>query len=149
MLSDFKTKGFKPTSSTAKTRVKEAPGVTDKIRAIWHTMHREGFIQHDTVEAINGYVKRITHNSNGGAGIARWIGCAATMRQQCWKVSSAGTSAAWWKRWEEALLAVMTQCVGSSASSGHNDKIPHYRGIFMINPCNKPANSDKLFLHTS
>ncbi|AKL43325.1 TPA: regulatory protein GemA [Serratia marcescens] len=75
VLSDFKSKGFKPTSTSAKSQAKGAPGVTDKIRAIWHTMHREGFIQHDTAEAINGYVKRITHNSNGGVGIARldWL----------------------------------------------------------------------------
>lgn len=115
MLSDFKTKGFKPTSSTAKTRVKEAPGVTDKIRAIWHTMHREGFIQHDTVEAINGYVKRITHNSNGGAGIARldWL-----------RGNDATTVLESLKRWHQRC---MVEAMGGSPPRGYDAVCRQFR----------------------
>ncbi len=115
VLSNFKTKGFKPTSTSAKSRTKGAPGITDKIRAIWHTMHRQGFIQQDNAEAINSYVKRITHSSNGGAGIARldWL-----------RGNDATTVLESLKRWHQRC---MVEVMGGSPPRGYDAVCRQFR----------------------
>lgn len=52
----------------------QAPEVR-KIRAIWITLFQDGFVRDGSDDALCSYIKRMTANANGGAGIARpeWI----------------------------------------------------------------------------
>lgn len=58
-----------PSSATVR-----APEVR-KIRAIWITMHNDGFLQDGSEDALCSYIQRMTANKNGGAGIERaeWL----------------------------------------------------------------------------
>ncbi|QHJ80026.1 MAG: hypothetical protein [Caudoviricetes sp.] len=75
VLAAFKERGFKASSNKKKTAVKPRSNIVGKIVAIWHTMHQQGFIEHDTPAALDSYVQRTTRNLNGGEGIARvsWL----------------------------------------------------------------------------
>ncbi len=58
-----------PSSATVR-----APEVR-KIRAIWITMHNDGFLQDGSEDALCSYIQRMTANKNGGVGInrAEWL----------------------------------------------------------------------------
>ncbi|MEZ8190665.1 gp16 family protein [Vibrio sp. 1F279] len=69
VLDRMKSLGFKPKRKPQA----RAPEVT-KIRAIWHTMHKQGFIRNANDVAIDAYVKRMTTASNGrGIEKAVWL----------------------------------------------------------------------------
>ncbi|MGL6429860.1 MULTISPECIES: gp16 family protein [Aeromonas] len=59
----------------------QAPEVR-KIRAIWITMYNDGFVRDGSEDALGSYIKRMTANANGGAGIARpeWLTSAQAER---------------------------------------------------------------------
>lgn len=50
--------------------------VSLKIRAIWKTMFKEGFIRDGGDIALDHFVQRQTRICNGGAGVSSWNGCA-------------------------------------------------------------------------
>lgn len=52
----------------------QAPEVR-KVRAIWITMYNDGFVRDGSDDALGSYIKRMTANANGGAGISRpeWL----------------------------------------------------------------------------
>ncbi|CAA6680313.1 regulatory protein GemA, partial [Lentimonas sp. CC4] len=65
----MKALGFKPKRKPQA----RAPEVA-KIRAIWRTMHKQGFIRNANDVAIDAYVKRMTTASNGrGIEKAVWL----------------------------------------------------------------------------
>lgn len=45
------------------------------IRAVWTTMHAQGFVKNGAEASLNGYVQRMTARLNGGAGVAEvgWL----------------------------------------------------------------------------
>ncbi|MEN3760271.1 regulatory protein GemA [Aeromonas veronii] len=59
----------------------QAPEVR-KVRAIWITMYNDGFVRDGSDDALGSYIKRMTANANGGAGIARpeWLTSAQAER---------------------------------------------------------------------
>ena len=59
----------------------QAPEVR-KVRAIWITMYNDGFVRDGSDDALGSYIKRMTANANGGAGIARpeWLTAAQAER---------------------------------------------------------------------
>lgn len=59
----------------------QAPEVR-KIRAIWITMYNDGFVRDGSDDALGSYIKRMTANANGGAGISRpeWLTSAQAER---------------------------------------------------------------------
>ncbi|HHR6503091.1 TPA: gp16 family protein [Providencia alcalifaciens] len=71
----FVERGFKRSFKKHKPRVK--PGLNggdkaaeiSKIRAIWITMHRHGFIVDSSEEALNKFVQRQTKRLNNGIGV--------------------------------------------------------------------------------
>ncbi|HHY0483408.1 TPA: gp16 family protein [Vibrio parahaemolyticus] len=69
VLDHLKSLGFKPKASN-KPKPK-APEVA-KIKAIWITMHKQGFVRDGSDSAIDAYVRRMTTHSNG-RGIERAI----------------------------------------------------------------------------
>ena len=71
VLDHMKGLGFKPKkSSKPKPR---APEVA-KIKAIWITMHEQGFIRNGSDKAIDSYVKRMTSKTNSaGVACAAWL----------------------------------------------------------------------------
>ncbi|MEZ8102126.1 gp16 family protein [Vibrio bivalvicida] len=71
VLDHMKGLGFKPRpSSKPKAR---APEVA-KIKAIWITMHKQGFIRNGSDRAIDDYVRRMTTRMNGrGIERAAWL----------------------------------------------------------------------------
>ncbi|WP_135381038.1 gp16 family protein [Vibrio tasmaniensis] len=69
VLERMKSLGFKPKRKPQA----RAPEVA-KIRAIWRTMHKQGFIRNANDVAIDAYVKRMTTASNGrGIEKAVWL----------------------------------------------------------------------------
>lgn len=69
VLDRMKALGFKPKRKPQA----RAPEVA-KIRAIWRTMHKQGFIRNANDVAIDAYVKRMTTASNGrGIEKAVWL----------------------------------------------------------------------------
>lgn len=59
----------------------QAPEVR-KVRAIWITMYNDGFVRDGSDDALGSYIKRMTANANGGAGINRpeWLTSAQAER---------------------------------------------------------------------
>lgn len=59
----------------------QAPEVR-KIRAIWITIYNDGFVRDGSEDALGSYIKRMTANANGGAGISRpeWLTSAQAER---------------------------------------------------------------------
>lgn len=59
----------------------QAPEVR-KVRAIWITMYNDDFVRDGSEDALGSYIKRMTANANGGAGIARpeWLTSAQAER---------------------------------------------------------------------
>ena len=52
----------------------QAPEVR-KLRAIWITMHQDGLLHDGSEDALGSFIRRMTANANGGAGInrAEWL----------------------------------------------------------------------------
>ena len=72
VLDHLKGLGFKPKQKKAQNQPK-ALEVT-KIKAIWITMHKQGFIRNGSDSAIDAYVRRMTTQSNGrGVDRAIWL----------------------------------------------------------------------------
>ncbi|MND24097.1 hypothetical protein D3C80_145120 [compost metagenome] len=82
----------------------QAPEVR-KVRAIWITMYNDGFVRDGSDDALGSYIKRMTANSNGGAGInrAEWLTSA-----QAERVLEA------LKKWHVRLMTVAIQERGDS-----------------------------------
>lgn len=79
VVNEMKRKGFKPKQSK---KIKLSPPSSDKvrasetlkIRAIWITMYKHGFVRNRSETALDAYVKRMTNNSNGkGVAKAAWL----------------------------------------------------------------------------
>ncbi|MFA0057019.1 gp16 family protein [Vibrio echinoideorum] len=69
VLGRMKALGFKP-----KRKPQARASEVAKIRAIWRTMHKQGFIRNANDVAIDAYVKRMTTASNGrGIEKAIWL----------------------------------------------------------------------------
>ncbi len=69
VLDRMKALGFKPKRKSQP----RAPEVT-KIRAIWRTMHKQGFVRNANDSALDQYVKRMTARANGkGVERAVWL----------------------------------------------------------------------------
>ncbi|HIF6528054.1 TPA: gp16 family protein [Serratia marcescens] len=70
-------RSFKKTTKRVRENAKGAPRVEEisKLRAIWATMHRHGFVESGEETALNNYVKRMSRQLNGGAGVdeAGWL----------------------------------------------------------------------------
>jgi len=75
VLKAMQARGFKRVSSPAKTGIKPAPVVADKIRVIWQIMHEQGFTDDASPAALDAFVMRSTKQKNGGMGVARlgWL----------------------------------------------------------------------------
>ncbi len=73
VLDRMKGLGFKP---KFKRPLKPRPRAFEvtKIRAIWITMHKQGFVRNGSDAAINAYVRRMTTKTNGrGIERAEWL----------------------------------------------------------------------------
>ncbi len=71
VLDHMKALGFKPKASNKpKPRAPEV----GKIKAIWITMHKQGFVRNGSDAAIDAYVRRMTTRMNGrGIDRAIWL----------------------------------------------------------------------------
>ncbi|EGQ7799314.1 regulatory protein GemA [Vibrio parahaemolyticus] len=70
VLDHLKSLGFKPKHKKPQPK---APEVA-KIKAIWITMHKQGFVRDGSDSAIDAYVRRMTTHSNGrGIERAMWL----------------------------------------------------------------------------
>ncbi|ATA26606.1 hypothetical protein BIY26_09040 [Brenneria goodwinii] len=67
VYSALREKGFKRSFKKTPAKVKTAE--IAKIRAIWITMHRHGFVKNGDDAALNAYVKRMTASLNNGHGV--------------------------------------------------------------------------------
>ncbi|EGP0948983.1 regulatory protein GemA [Salmonella enterica subsp. enterica serovar Java] len=75
VLKAMEEKGFK-VKPTKKPRRMSSPSDTSlKIRAVWHTMHSNGFVRDGSDTALDRFVKRQTSQINGGQGVAslEWL----------------------------------------------------------------------------
>lgn len=82
VIDHFKTLGFVPRPSeslTPKKTNRYRCAEASKILAIWITMHKQGFVRNGNDAALDAYVKRMTSQINGGAGVAKlaWVNSAA------------------------------------------------------------------------
>lgn len=101
VLDVFKKRGFKVRQNPVNRALK--PGtVTAKIRAIWKVMHRQGFITDGAETALNRWVKSQTPRRTAAKVWQTGSGWSNTppWPQMCWSVSSDGTAAKCWPRWE-------------------------------------------------
>lgn len=78
ILEHFAVKGFKgldKRQASPRTRGKNHKTPTDKIRALWITMHQEGILADGGEQALDVWVQRTTSQRNGGMGIERtaWL----------------------------------------------------------------------------
>lgn len=80
VLEAFISLGFKPVKKASNRRLSPTTrqGPKDErsaIRALWIFMHRAGFINDGSENALNSWVQRMTAQFNGGAGIAevQWL----------------------------------------------------------------------------
>lgn len=73
VLERMKALGFKPKHKSNKNGKPRAPEV-GKIKAIWITMHKQGFVRNGRDAAIDAYVRRMTTRMNGrGIERANWL----------------------------------------------------------------------------
>lgn len=75
VLKAMEEKGFK-VKPTKKPRRMSSPSDTSlKIRAVWRTMHNDGFVRDGSDAALDRFVKRQTSHINGGQGVAslEWL----------------------------------------------------------------------------
>ncbi|WP_048797095.1 MULTISPECIES: gp16 family protein [Serratia] len=72
VLTAFRKKGFKRHSAPRQRGLKPA-SVPAKLRAIWRTLHRQGFIRSDSDASLNGWVARQTAPHNGGLGVRSYL----------------------------------------------------------------------------
>ena len=77
----FKTKPTKKHSPTSRNKNANEKTIVDKIRAIWISMGREGFIRDSSEPALAAWVKRTTARLNKGNGIehVNWLNSNATL----------------------------------------------------------------------
>lgn len=78
----FKVKGSATSRRSPPSSAKvQAPEVR-KVRAIWITMYNDGLLHDGSDDALGSFIKRMTANSNGGAGInrAEWLTSAQAER---------------------------------------------------------------------
>lgn len=80
VLDVLKTKGFKPLKKKSTKRLSPKSGKAkhaeiDKIRAIWITMHKHGFLRDGSEDALDAYTKRMTVRLNKGIGLdaVNWL----------------------------------------------------------------------------
>ncbi|EMF7386089.1 regulatory protein GemA [Vibrio parahaemolyticus] len=70
VLDHLKGLGFKPKQKKPQPKALEVT----KIKAIWITMHKQGFVRNGSDAAIDAYVRRMTTRSNGrGIERAMWL----------------------------------------------------------------------------
>ncbi|HCZ9714524.1 TPA: regulatory protein GemA [Vibrio parahaemolyticus] len=70
VLDHLKSLGFKPKQKKPQPKALEVT----KIKAIWITMHKQGFVRNGSDAAIDAYVRRMTTRSNGrGIERAMWL----------------------------------------------------------------------------
>ena len=94
VLDHMKALGFKPKPSTKTKKPPRAPEVA-KIRAIWITMHKQGFVRNGSDAAIDAYVRRMTTRNNGrGIDKAEWL----KSQQAAWVLESL-------KKWHYRLMS--------------------------------------------
>lgn len=75
VLKAMEEKGFK-VKPTKKPRRMSSPSDTSlKIRAVWRTMHSDGFVRDGSDAGLDHFVKRHTNQINGGQGVAsvEWL----------------------------------------------------------------------------
>ena len=76
VIQALEAKGFKSKPQRRSKRRMSAPSdVSLKIRAIWKTMFKEGFIRDGSDIALDHFVQRQTRIRNGGAGVSslEWL----------------------------------------------------------------------------
>lgn len=75
VLAEMKTKGFIVKSKNKRRMSPPSSGTgLDKIRAIWITMHKQGFVRDGSEAALDAYVKRMTSKINGtGVDSVAWL----------------------------------------------------------------------------
>nr|WP_113865502.1 regulatory protein GemA [Brenneria salicis]NMN90552.1 phage gp16-like protein [Brenneria salicis ATCC 15712 = DSM 30166]RBP64882.1 phage gp16-like protein [Brenneria salicis ATCC 15712 = DSM 30166]RLM31598.1 hypothetical protein BHG07_04900 [Brenneria salicis ATCC 15712 = DSM 30166] len=80
VYSALREKGFKRSFKKTPAKVKTAE--IAKIRAIWITMHRHGFVKNGDDAALNAYVKRMTAALNNGQGVEElsWLSYSLAYR---------------------------------------------------------------------
>lgn len=75
VINAMEEKGFKSTSRKSARRLSKPSGLILKIRIVWKTMFKDGFIHDGSDRALDGYVQRQTRLRNGGEGVAslEWL----------------------------------------------------------------------------
>ncbi len=72
VLDHLKRLGFAPKAKKPQPKAKALE--VAKLRAIWITMHKQGFVRNGTDAALDAYVRRMTTHSNGrGIDKAIWL----------------------------------------------------------------------------
>jgi phage gp16-like protein len=122
VLDEMKNKGFNVKKSSKRRMSPSSNGTAiDKIRAIWITMHKQGFVRDGSEAALDAYVKRMTSKNNKNAGIEHvgWLNdeMAYTVLESL-------------KRWHRRLMAEelikqgLTELVGHR-KSWHTAQAPY------------------------
>ena len=69
-----KTLGFKPQAKKQKAKPRPRALAVNKIRAIWITMYKQGFIENGSDDALDAYARRMTKTSNiEGVASINWV----------------------------------------------------------------------------
>ena len=69
-----KTLGFKPQAKKQKAKARPRALAVNKIRAIWITMYKQGFIENGSDSALDTYAHRMTKTSNiEGVASINWV----------------------------------------------------------------------------
>ncbi|MFS1703778.1 gp16 family protein [Alteromonas sp. AMM-1] len=117
VLDEMVLKGFKAISKPGTRRMspKSKGADVDKIRAIWITMHKHGFVRDSSEAALDSYVKRMTTKLNNGVGIDHvgWLKDENTV-----KVLES------MKRWHRRLMATQLTQQGLTHLNGHRKSWP-------------------------
>ena len=110
VLAEMKAKGFKVKKSSKRRMSPPSVGTElDKIRAIWITMHKQGFVRDGSEAALDAYVKRMTSKINGiGVDSVAWL-----KDDMAFKVLES------LKRWHRRLMAEELIKQGLNELQGH------------------------------
>ena len=122
VLAEMKAKGFIVKSKNRRRMSPPSKGTElDKIRAIWITMHKQGFVRDGSEAALDAYVKRMTSKINGkGVDSVAWL-----KDDMAFKVLES------LKRWHRRLMAEelikqgLTELYGHR-KSWHTSTAPYY-----------------------
>ena len=122
VLAEMKAKGFKVKKSSKRRMSPPSVGTElDKVRAIWITMHKQGFVRDGSEAALDAYVKRMTSKINGiGVDSVAWL-----KDDMAFKVLES------LKRWHRRLMAEelikqgLTELQGHR-KSWHTSQAPYY-----------------------